>query len=125
MAMTRTLFLVNRYQQAGYMGFYHAANYLPPDCEVTPWLIYQWLTIFIKGFQRGHPILSVQFELRDIGACISRKKEMSHVWQYFSAVAANKSSPAAKEVVLAVIWYSNRTQRHLFGTSSSQRPASA
>jgi len=121
MAMTRTLFLVNQYQQAGYMGFYHAANELSPDCEVTPWLITQWLIIFMKGFQKAHYILSVKFALGDIRSHVTRKKEMARVQQYFTAVAMNKSSPSVQDVLLAVIWYGNQTHRHLFGTASSQR----
>jgi hypothetical protein len=119
--MTRTLFLVHQYRQAGYKGFYHAANELPPDCEVTPWLITRWLIIFIKGFQRAHHILSIRFTLWDIGSHVTRKKEMACLQQYFSAVAMNKSSPSVQDVVLAVIWYGNQTHRHLFGTTSSRR----
>lgn len=119
--MTRTLLLVNQYRQAGYMGFYHAANALPPDCEVTPWLITRWLIIFMKGFQSAHHILSVRFALWDIGSRVTRKKEMARLQQYFSAVAMNKSSPSVQDIVLAVIWYGNQTQSHLFGTASSQR----
>lgn len=119
--MTRTLFLVNQYRQAGYMGFYHAANELSPDCEVTPWLITRWLIIFMKGFQQAHHILAVRFALWDIGSRITRKKETARLQQYFSAVAMNKSSPSVQDVVLAVIWYGNQTHRHLFGTASSQR----
>lgn len=119
--MTRTLLLVNKYQQTGYMGFYHAANELAPDCEVTPWLITRWWIIFMKGFQRAHHILSARFALWDISSPITRKKEMAHVQQYFSAVAMNKSSPSEQDVILAAIWYGNKTHCHLFGTASSQR----
>ena len=121
--MTRTLFLVHKYQQGGHMGFYHAANELPPDCEVTPWLITYWLIIFMKGFRRAHHILSVKFAICDIGSHVTRKKEMTRLQQYFSAVAMNKSSPSAQDVVSVAIWYGNKTFHYLFGTSSSQRPA--
>lgn len=120
--MTRTLLLVNQYQQNGYMGFYHAANALHPDCNVTPWLIYQWLTIFMKGFRKAHHLLSVKFALWGIGSCATAAKETNHILQYFSAVATNKSAPSAKDIVSVVIWYGNQTKCHLFGTPSSQRP---
>lgn len=46
---------------------------------------------------------------------------MSQVEQYFIAIAVNKSSPVAEEVILAAIWYGKTTRHHLFGVSSSQR----
>jgi hypothetical protein len=100
------------------MGYYHAANDLPPDCDVTPWLIFKWHTIFIKGFRKVHHLLSVKFALGDISSCAERNKEIP---QYFSAIAADKSAPCPKDVVLAVIWYSKKTKRHLFGTTSIER----
>lgn len=117
-AITQTLLLVNKHQQKGYMGYYHAANDLHPDCDVTPWLIYQWLTIFIKGFRKAHHLLSVMFALGDISSCAEQNKEIP---QYFSAIAADKSAPCPEDVVLAVIWYAKKTKRHLFGTTFIER----
>lgn len=120
-AMVRTLLLVNEFQQNGSKGFYHAACELPPDCDVTPWLIYRWLCIFIIGFRRAHHILAVRFTLWDLGCGSTNKKSTSCIMPYFSAVAANNTTPSAKDIMPAVIWYGSRTKNHLLGTSSSQR----
>ena len=119
-SMTRTLLLANKYHQNGYTGYYHAANELHPDCDVTPWLIYQWLSVFIKGFRKAHHLLSVKFALGGISSCAARNRELS---LYFSAIAADNSVSSPEDVILVVIWYGRKTNRHLFGTSSIERSA--
>jgi hypothetical protein len=118
--MVRTLLLVNEFQKKGSKGFHHAACELPPDCDVTPWLIHRWLRIFIIGFRKAHHILAAGFALWDMGAHIM-KDSPSSIMPYFFAVAADNEAPSAKAVMSAVIWYGNRTKSHLFGTSSSKR----
>lgn len=120
-AMTHALLLVIKFQQTGHKGFHHAACELHPDSDVTPWLIYRWLSIFIIGFRRAHHILAARFALWDRGFRITEKKSTSCIMPYFSAVAANNAAPSTKDIMSAVIWYGRRTKSHLFGTSSSQR----
>jgi hypothetical protein len=117
--MIQTLLRVNELQKVGYKGFYHAAGELHPDCDVTPWLIYKWLSIFTIGFRRAHHILAVRFALWDMGA--PEQGSAACIISYFSAIAADNAIPLANDVIAAVIWYGNRTKRHLFGISSSQR----
>jgi hypothetical protein len=121
-AMTQTLLRVHEFQQAGYKGFHHAAGELHPDCDVSPWLVYRWLSIFIIGFRRAHHLLSVRFALWDLGPGITEKKSTACIMPYLSAVAADKAAPLAKDIISVVIWYGNRTKSHLFGTPSCQRP---
>lgn len=120
-SITRTLFLVNKYQQAGYRGFYHAVNELSPDSDVTPWLINRWWIVFLKGFERAHHILSARFALWDIRSRGGGKKEINRVWEYLKIVAKDSSSPLAEDVLSVAIWYYSQTKSHLFGTSSLQR----
>ncbi len=122
-AMTQTLLLVNEFQQAGYKGFHHAAGQLHPDCDVSPWLVYRWLNIFIIGFRRAHHLLAARFALWDLGARTTQKGSTACIMVYLSAVAADTADPLAKDIFCAVIWYAKRTKSHLFGTSSCQRSA--
>lgn len=119
--MIQTLLRVNELQKAGYKGFYHAAGELHPDCDATPWLIYKWLNIFTIGFRRAHHILAARFALWDMADRITEKGSAGCIISYFSAMAADNALPLASSVIAAVIWYGNRTKRHLFGTSSCQR----
>jgi len=50
-------------RRSGGQGFWGAAALVDPDSLVTPWLVFTWLQMALRGLQRSHRTLSRWYDL--------------------------------------------------------------
>lgn len=112
-AIIGTLIMVYRYRVMGYRGFHGAAMDLDPDCSVTPWLIFKWLSLVVKGLRRAHAFLISLYPLSDLPVNPA-KDRMKEVFFYFTGLAG--SAPEARHLVTVAGVYSAGTGHALWGT---------
>jgi hypothetical protein len=121
-AVIGTLLMGLGHWQQGQRGFYGASVEVDPDSEVTPWLIWCWLTVVLRGLRRGHPTLRRLYDLSGV-----RTTEARVAWEevksYCVAFAWDRHSPWPSLVMAVVRHYSHTTEQFLFGVPSQQRPS--
>jgi hypothetical protein len=122
-AVIGTLLLAFLYRQMGQQGFYGASIDVDPESLVTPWLIACWMTIVLRGLNRGHRTLVDLYDLSRI-----RTREQKPHWEemtgYFMAFGLREPTQwdHAKEVIQKLLYrFSLKTARFLFGTPSQSR----
>jgi hypothetical protein len=118
-AIIGTLLKVHYFQTMGQRGYHGASLELEPDCQVTPFLIYTWKLLIIAGLRRAHPFLSERYPLSP-AAQADHRQIIAAIYLYLQILSQGKS-PRPMNVSSAVRYYSSKTGKHLFGTSSQDR----
>jgi hypothetical protein len=65
-AVIGVLFLGFKCWQMGQRGFFGASLEVDPDSDVTPYLVFCWLKVVLRGFRRAHPVLGRFYDLSDL-----------------------------------------------------------
>jgi hypothetical protein len=106
--------------QMGQRGFFGAMLAVEPESLVTPWLVFCWLGVVVRGLQRAHRVLRRFYNLSGIGT-LHGTVAWEGVAGYFQAFGWKPQirwGPLLHELVHQ---YSRTTKQFLFGTPSQQR----
>ena len=93
-----------------------AVEELPGDCEVTPWLLRNWLEVVIVGLHRAHSVLCSWIELTDIRSGDDTVEKLDEVSRYVRRLGSRGPPLRA-----AIQRYSRQAKRHLLGVPSQER----
>jgi hypothetical protein len=81
---------------------------------VTPWLIFRWLLLILRGFHRAHCILSGLYPQIEKG-CTGHLSEERIRQVHFYLHCLSGQTLDAKYIVASAMQYSIRTGRLLWG----------
>lgn len=126
-AVIGTLLLGFECWQGGRKGFFGAmvaVDTVDPESLLTPWLIFCWLQVVLRGFWRAHPVLGRLYDLSGL-----RTSESGFSWKavagYFLAFGWKPDIPFIPLLFKLLHLYSHQTKLFLFGTPSQQRLSKA
>lgn len=118
--MIGTLLLGQNYWQLGQRGFFGASVEVDPDSSVTPYLIFCWLQVVLRGFRRAHPVLRRFYDLSGVHTS-GRSVAWKEVAGYFSAIGWKPGKPFVPLIFKMLHLYSQQARYFLFGTPSQHR----
>ena len=106
--------------QRGFFGAMLAVDTVDPDSLLTPWLIFCWLQVVLRGFRRAHPVLRQFYDLSSV-----RTSERGFTWEevagYFLAFGWKPDIPFVPLLFKLLHLYSQQARYFLFGTPSQHR----
>jgi len=76
------------FESQGYSGCEAAVKHDETDSAITPFLVWCWLKMVVKGLRRVHWLLSVQYDLRGVQSGQGRRGLMEEAVGYQRAIAA-------------------------------------
>jgi hypothetical protein len=104
----------------GQQGFYGATESMHPDSDMTPYLVFCWLTVVLRGLRRGHAVLKRFYDLSGM-----RSIQGTGLWEavagYFLAFGWKPEVRWGPQLMTLLRRYSHVTTQFLFGTASQQR----
>jgi hypothetical protein len=119
-AVIGTLLMGFRSWQMGQQGFYGATESMHPDSDMTPYLVFCWLAVVLRGLRRGHAVLKRFYDL----SCV-HSIEGTGLWEevagYFLAFGWKPEVRWGPRLMTLLRRYSHVTTQFLFGTASQQR----
>jgi len=97
-----------------------AVEELPGDCQVTPWLLRNWLGVVIVGLRSAHPVLCQWYDLTGVHSGDNPTERLSEVLSYFRSLGSR--GPPSRLVLRDMVRrYSRHTSRQLLGIPSQER----
>jgi len=76
------------FEARGYSGCEAVVQQDETDSAITPYLLWCWLKMVVKGLRRAHWLLSVQYDLRAVQSGKGRTGLMGEAAGYQRAIAA-------------------------------------
>jgi hypothetical protein len=76
------------FEARGYSGCEAAVKHDETDSAITPFLLWCWLKMVVKGLRRVHWLLSVQYDLRGVQSGQGRRGLKEEAVGYQRAIAA-------------------------------------
>jgi hypothetical protein len=119
-AVISTLFLSFEWWQIGQRGFFGASVEVDPDSDVTPYLIFCWLKVVLRGFRRAHAVLRRFYDFSDVHTTTGTVA-WEEVGSYFLAFGLKPHSPWWSLLSAVLHRYTLATTQFLFGTASQHR----
>jgi hypothetical protein len=110
-------------QQMGQRGFFGASLRVDPESLLTPWLVFCWLKLVVRGLRRAHAVLGRFYELRSIRTS-QRAVPWEEVGGYIVAFGWKPQIRAGPSLQAPLRRYSRLTRQFLFGTPSQHRAIS-
>lgn len=110
-----------RFEAAGYAGCEAVVRHDESDSALTPFLVWYWLRMVIKGFRRAHWLLKTRYDLRGVKSGEGTRGLMDEAAGYRKSLAAGGLSGWHHKMVdLPRVWV--QSGGHFFyGTSSQHR----
>jgi hypothetical protein len=106
--------------QAGQRGFFGASLRVDPESLLTPWLVFCWLRLVVRGLRRAHAVLG---RLYDLGSVYTSAGAVP--WEeaagYFEAFGWQPQIRAGPLLHPLLQRYSRLTRQFLFGTPWQHR----
>jgi hypothetical protein len=117
-AVAGALILAYQCYRQGHKGYYGASVQVDPNSLVTPFLIYRWAIMAQRGFNRAHHVLAKFYSLSSFGH--GNEPMLKQVYLYIRYISG-KAPPNTMNIIDAGKIFSRKTNRFLFGISSSER----
>lgn len=76
------------FEARGYSGCEAAVKHDETDSEVTPFLLWCWLEVVVRGLRRAHWLLREKYDLRGVRSGKGRSGLMGEAGGYQRAIAA-------------------------------------
>jgi hypothetical protein len=109
------------FEAAGYAGCEAVVRHDESDSAMTPFLVWYWLRMVIKGLRRAHWLLKARYDLRGVRSGEGTRGLMDEAAGYRKSLAAGGLSGWPERMdALPRVWV--QAGGHFFyGTSSQQR----
>lgn len=97
-----------------------AAEKLPEDCDVTPWLLRNWLGLVVVGFRSAHSVLCQWYDLSDIHSGDNPVEKLREVSCYLRKLKI-RGPPEHAAFRFVLQRYGCHSGRHFLGIPSQDR----
>lgn len=119
-AVIGTLLLGLGFWQLGHGGFFDASIEVDQDSLLTPYLIFCWLKVVVRGFRRAHAVLRRFYDLSGVHTS-KRTVAWEEMRGYFLAFGLKPHSLWWPLLSALLRRYCMATTQFLFGTASQHR----
>jgi len=109
------------FEARGYSGCEAAVKHDETDSAITPFLLWCWLGMVVKGLRRFHWLLRVQYDLRGVQSGQGRRGLMGEAAGYQKAIAAGGQAGWPDNLEGLPMAYLQTTGDFFYGSPSQQR----
>lgn len=93
---------------------------LPGDCDVSPWLLRNWVGLVNVGFQQTHAALCQWYDLSSIHSSSQSSLPLLEIYDFFLCLGS-RGPPSRSAFMKIVDKYSRHTSRFFLGIPSQGR----
>jgi len=119
-AVIGALLLGYKSWQGGRQGFFGASLAVDPDSDLTPYLLFCWLKVIVRGLRRAHPVLGRIYDLSAVHS-VHGTAPWKEAGSYFLAFGWKPGLCGGALLSGLLRRYSRATAQFLFGTASQHR----